>query len=339
MDEHSQQQRSEDAAPPDDRLHEGAPAAPAADASSSARTAARRGRGRPPKGKGREKSETSSTEARPRRSTRRSRSAGGRSAERSTADSSVGGGSIRDSAHDRPRGDEIRTGGGYFQIRGWSTAPGDNEEEGPPRQRRKVRWSYEDGSTYVGEALDEKRDGQGTLTRHGGVRDGVFKNGKFDEGTATNVQWGDPCRYTGQIVGGKMNGTGKVTLDDGGEFEGTFVDSRLDKGMAKNMKLQYTKLQFLPDGWTYTGQMAGGDLNGTGMVTSADGDVYEGVFVDGFLNGRGKITHYEGGELKGTFVDGYIHAGTAENVKCLTNDDIYTGQIVDGQPTVSRTTW
>ncbi|EJK71760.1 hypothetical protein THAOC_06769 [Thalassiosira oceanica] len=133
----------------------------------------------------------------------------------------------------------------------------------PPRQRQKVQWSYVDGSTYVGEALDGKRDGQGTLIHHGGVWNGVFKNGKFDEGTATNVKWGDDCRYT---------------------------------GMAKNMKVA-----FLKDGYTYTGQMAGGDLNGTGTVTSADGDVYEGVFVDGFLNGRGKITHYDGGELKGTF--------------------------------------
>ncbi|EJK57142.1 hypothetical protein THAOC_22847, partial [Thalassiosira oceanica] len=123
-------------------------------------------------------------------------------------------------------------------------------------RQRKVQWSYVDGSTYVGEALDEKRDGQGTLTRHGGVRDGVFKNGKFDEGTATNVKCGSD--------GGKLNGTGKITLADGGEFEGTFVNNRFDKGMAKNMKLK-----FLNDGFTYTGQMAGGGLNGTGTVTSS----------------------------------------------------------------------
>ncbi|EJK58496.1 hypothetical protein THAOC_21371, partial [Thalassiosira oceanica] len=49
MDGHPQQQSSEDAPPPDGLLDEGASSA--AYASSTARTAARRGRGRPPKGK------------------------------------------------------------------------------------------------------------------------------------------------------------------------------------------------------------------------------------------------------------------------------------------------
>ncbi|EJK50891.1 hypothetical protein THAOC_29997 [Thalassiosira oceanica] len=230
MDGHPPQQSSDDTPPPDDRLDEDAPAA--TDASSTARTAPRRGRRkgwRKDKGK-----DTSSTRDPPRRSKRMSRGAGGRSAE--STGSSGGGESIRDSAHDRPRGDEIRTGESYFQRRG-SRAPRDNEEEEPPRQRQKVQWSYVDGSTYVGEALDGKRDGQGTLIRHGGVWDGVFKNGKFEEGTATNVKWNDDCRYTGLIVGGKLNGTGKITFADGGEFEGTFVDNRQNKGMAKNIRL------------------------------------------------------------------------------------------------------
>ena len=65
----------------------------------------------------------------------------------------------------------------------------------------------------------------------------------------------------------------------------------------------------------------------------------EGNFVGGYLNGPGTLTYADGGMIKGTFVDGYIDAGMAENVKCVTSDDIYTGEIVDGQPTVSRTTW
>ncbi|EJK46561.1 hypothetical protein THAOC_34765 [Thalassiosira oceanica] len=84
-------------------------------------------------------------------------------------------------------------------------------EEGPPRQRRKVQWSYVEGSTYVGEALDEKRDGHGMLTRHGGVRYGVSKNGKFDKGTATNVKWSDDCRYTGQCWAGSASLYGLCT--------------------------------------------------------------------------------------------------------------------------------
>ncbi|EJK59817.1 hypothetical protein THAOC_19915, partial [Thalassiosira oceanica] len=88
----------------------------------------------------------------------------------------------------------------------------------------------------------------------------------------------------------------------------------------------------------HEGVFVNGCLNGRGKVTAAT-FTEEGNFVGGELNGPGTLTYADGGELKGTFVDGYIHAGTAENVKCLTSNDIYTGKIVDGQPTGSRTTW
>ncbi|EJK73929.1 hypothetical protein THAOC_04425 [Thalassiosira oceanica] len=77
MDGHPPQQSSDDTPPPDDRLDEDAPAA--TDASSTSRTAPRRGRRkgwRKDKGK-----DTSSTRDPPRRSKRMSRGAGGRSAE------------------------------------------------------------------------------------------------------------------------------------------------------------------------------------------------------------------------------------------------------------------
>ncbi|EJK64622.1 hypothetical protein THAOC_14626, partial [Thalassiosira oceanica] len=306
MDGHPPQQSSDDTPPPDDRHDEDAPAA--TDASSTARTAPRRGRRkgwRKDKGK-----DTSSTKV-PRRSTRRSLNGGGRSSERSTAGSSGGGGSIRDSAHDRPRGDEIRTGESYFNIRRWSSAPRDNEEEEPPRQRRKVQWSYVDGSTYVGEALYEKRDGQGTLTRHGGVCDGVFKNGQFDEGTATNVKWSDDCRYTGQIVGGKMNGNGKITFADGWEFEGTFVDNSLREGKKTFHDV------------TMEGVFGNNGLPGPGKVTFDDGEVHEGAFEKGGLHGPGKITFTDGCEIEGDFAHGELVQGTITNAE-LANGGTYT---------------
>ncbi|EJK68556.1 hypothetical protein THAOC_10251 [Thalassiosira oceanica] len=190
--------QQQDAPPPEDRRDEGAPVA--TDASSTARTTARRGRGRPPKGrskgndpsstlvprrssrstarttarrgrgrppKGRSKGNDPSSTLVPRRSSRRSRSADGHSAERSTAGRSGGGGSIQDSAHDRPRGDGIRSGAGYFRTRG-SHARGDNEGEGPPRRRQKVQWSYPNGDTYLENALGDKRHGNGKVTLTGG---------------------------------------------------------------------------------------------------------------------------------------------------------------------------
>ncbi|EJK43768.1 hypothetical protein THAOC_37755, partial [Thalassiosira oceanica] len=224
MDRHSQQQSSEDASPPDDRLDEGAPAV--TDASPTARTASSGGQGQGcPSGQWKP---TSSTEA-PRCSGRRSRSAGTRSVEHSTAGSSGGGGSIIwDSAHDKTRGKDVHTGTGDFQIRG-SRARGD-DKEGPPQQRRKAA----------------------------GVREeGVFVNDDdLVKGTATNMKLKNGARYTGQIARGVPNGTGTVIsaeffehgifFVDGflngpnkrtfprGKEEGNFVNGKLDNGTATN---------------------------------------------------------------------------------------------------------
>ncbi|EJK46085.1 hypothetical protein THAOC_35270 [Thalassiosira oceanica] len=198
MDGHPPQQSSDDTPPPDGLLDEGASSA--ADASSTARTAARRGRGRPPKGKGREKSTVA-----PRRSRRRSGSLGEHSAESSsTTGRSGGGGSIRDSAHNPTRGQGVRDGGSFFQIRG-SRARGD-EEDGPRRRRRKVQLEYPDGS-YVGEALGEKRDGRGKVTFANGDREeGIFVDGVLHEGKVTYT---DGHKEEGVFLNGWLHGQGK----------------------------------------------------------------------------------------------------------------------------------
>ena len=114
--------------------------------------------------------------------------------------------------------------------------------------------------------------------------------------------------------------------------EGIFVDDFIHKGKVTCPDPEGLGFE------VHEGVFVDGCLNGHGKVTAATFSE-EGNFVGGELNGPGILTYADGGVLKGTFVDGYIHSGTAENVKCLTSDDIYTGKIVDGQPTVSRTTW
>ena len=43
--------------------------------------------------------------------------------------------------------------------------------------------------------------------------------------------------YTGQIVGGDLNGPGKMTFVDGGELRGNFVNgTKLDEGTATDYK-------------------------------------------------------------------------------------------------------
>ncbi|EJK57636.1 hypothetical protein THAOC_22298, partial [Thalassiosira oceanica] len=409
---------------------------------------------------------------------------------------------IRDSAHDHPRGDEIRTGESYFQRRG-SRAPRDNEEEEPPRQRRRVEWVVYTGQVLGGKLngtgkktlacgivaegvfVDGRLNGRGKRTiAQGAVFEGVFVDGSFREGMKTyadgEVQEGvwvinedgyhrlhgrgkvtlknrimqegvfvDHRLHEGKVtfpnshvdegvfVNKRLHGQGKKTYVDGGVLEGgNFVNGFLDAGTSRNFKRM--------DGGTYTGLLVDGHFH-KGKVTFADGEVlegvfdnnclkgkltfphrevhegvfdkevhegvfrvnndgtlclhgpvkitcdgcyegefangilfqgtstnsrlanggthtgkvtlpdpeglglevHEGVFGDGCLNGHGKVTaatfseegnfvggelngpdiltYADGGVLKGTFVDGHIHAGTAENVKCLTSDDIYTG--------------
>ena len=113
--------------------------------------------------------------------------------------------------------------------------------------------------------------------------------------------------------------------------EGIFVDDSIHKGKVTFPEPEGLGLE------VHEGVFVDGWLNGHGKVTIG---TYreEGNFVGGELNGHGTLTYADGGVLKGTFVDGYIHAGMAKNYKC-DDGNIYTGKIVDGQPTVSRTTW
>ncbi|EJK47452.1 hypothetical protein THAOC_33822 [Thalassiosira oceanica] len=297
---------------------------------------------------GSQRKSTSSTDA-PRRSGRRSLNAGSRSVEHSTAGSSGGGGSIRDSAHDRPRGDEIRTGESYFNIRG-SRARGD-EEDGPPRQKRKVERTYADGSSYNGFVSDGKRDGQGTLTRPGGVREeGVFVNDELIKGTATNMKLKNGARYTGQIAGGVPNGTGTVIsaeftehgiFVDGflhgpgkrtfprGEEEGNFVNGKLDNGT--------TTYSFFHGGHCI-GQIAGGAPNEAGTMTFADSRE-KGIFVNGKLSGQGHKSLGIGWE-NGVYVNGMLHGRGARWLEGgLSEEGEFVNGILHGQGKKRKDRW
>ncbi|EJK64836.1 hypothetical protein THAOC_14387, partial [Thalassiosira oceanica] len=205
-----------------------------------------------------------------------SRGAGGRSAE--STGSSGGGESIRDSAHDRPRGDEIRTGESYFRRRG-SRARGD-EDDGPPPRRRRVEWVV-----YTGQVVGGKLNGTGKKT---------LACGRVDEGV---------------FVDGRLNGRGKRTFAQGAVFEGNFVGGSLREG-----KVTLTDEE---------GVFVDGSLR-EGKKTFADGEVQEGVYginEEGYhrLHGRGKVTSKNGIMQEGVFVDGHLHEGKGMKASLSTN--------------------
>ncbi|EJK45156.1 hypothetical protein THAOC_36243 [Thalassiosira oceanica] len=324
------------------RLHEGAPAA--ADASSSARTAPRRGRGHP---RGQRKA-TSSTEAPrpPRRSTRRSRSAG---------------------------------------FAAWNAA------------LPAVREAAVVFGTLLMTVLTVMRfvPGRATLKNGGGQVRLATTRRRHRPGK------GDKCNgATSDCRGGKLNGTGKITLADGGEFEGTFVDNRLDKGMAKNMKVKGDDCRYKTVSLTMSDRPAGAHrvisswqkINAPKQnfrsapqirvahrwkavftavqryrrrrnqhagrrlhfgalkiksccVTShalarasplfSETVLYTGQIVGDKLNETGKITLANGGEFEGNFVDSILDKGMAKNVKLKVSDGwlygcTYTGQMAGG---------
>ena len=71
-----------------------------------------------------------------------------------------------------------------------------------------------DKGVYVGEEIDGKRHGQGTVTYSNGKKYvGEFKNGKkHGQGTQT---WSDGDKYEGEHKDGKKDGQGTYTWADG----------------------------------------------------------------------------------------------------------------------------
>ncbi len=77
--------------------------------------------------------------------------------------------------------------------------------------------------------------------------------------------------------------------DNGGVYEGTFVDGRQHgEGTYR-----------LPNGYEYTGQWVEGRIEGEGRATYPDGSVYEGAFVAGRPQGKGRITYRRRRQLRG----------------------------------------
>ncbi len=116
-----------------------------------------------------------------------------------------------------------------------------------------------DKGVYVGEEIDGKRHGQGTVTYSNGKKYvGEFKNGKkHGQGTQT---WSDGDKYVGEHKDGKKDGQGTYTWSDGSKYVGEFKK---------------------------------GKRHGKGVSTALDGQrwntLYEGEWEKGKFHGQGKL--------------------------------------------------
>jgi len=167
-----------------------------------------------------------------------------------------------------------------------------------------------DKGVYVGEEIDGKRHGQGTVTYSNGKKYvGEFKNGKkHGQGTQT---WSNGKKYVGEFKNGKRNGQGTMTYSDGRKYVGGVKNGRWHgKGVSTALDGQrwYT---------LYDGEWKKGKKHGQGklVVTKIDDD--------GTLLGKWGIGKWKGLTVIGEFknnrfwnVQSYNDKGEQNTLSC-----------------------
>jgi hypothetical protein len=85
----------------------------------------------------------------------------------------------------------------------------------------------------------------------------------------------------------------------------------------------------LPNGGKYEGEIANGEPNGKGVVKFDDGTIFEGTFIDGVPNGKCKRTSTDGETFEGTFRNGCPHG----KCRCtLANGNYLESMYDEGEP-------
>ena len=159
--------------------------------------------------------------------------------------------------------------------------------------------------TWSGACVDGKASGRGTE---------VFRY--RDHGV-----WKEE-RYVGDMRGGKLNGRGTLTYDNGDRYEGDFVDAkRVGHGTYTHANGDRYEGDFREDqrtgrgsftyhnGGRYEGEFVNGRFQGHGTFTFADGGRYEGEFKGGMANGDGTYTSSTGEVVTGNWSNGCIQQG------------------------------
>ena len=136
---------------------------------------------------------------------------------------------------------------------------------------------------YDGEVLVE---GNAPPVRHGhGVQ--VFSNKSFT--------------YSGEWRRGVMEGSGVLSICDGGSYEGEFRAGEMEgQGLRR-----------WASGASYSGEFHMGEAHGEGVHIAANGDKYEGAWVAGLRSGQGEMHRIEGSAYGGS--DGGVYCGPFHN--------------------------
>ena len=142
------------------------------------------------------------------------------------------------------------------------------------------RITADDGASYVGQAVDGKRQGLGVLEFKDGDRQaGEWKNNILNGLGIERLN--DGLRYEGQWNTGLPAGLGVREKPGSERAEGNFAVGRLE-GLGMRRVLSEPTM-------TQTGEFQGDTLNGLGVETLAKGERYEGTFRAGKRHGYGQL--------------------------------------------------
>ena len=142
------------------------------------------------------------------------------------------------------------------------------------------RVSGDDGSTYVGQVADGKRDGLGVLE----FKDGDRQAGEWKDNVLNGLgieHLSDGPRYEGQWRNGLPAGLGLRDKPGAERAEGNFASGRLE-GLGTRRVLSGPTM-------TQTGEFKSDALDGPGVETLANGERYEGSFRAGKRHGYGQV--------------------------------------------------
>lgn len=130
---------------------------------------------------------------------------------------------------------------------------------------------FGEGSTYDGDLVDSKKDGEGIWV------------------------WSDGTRYEGEFKDDMLHGMGIRQLSDGSVYSGNYVyDARHGEGTL-----------LFPNGDIYIGNFENDVFSGKGSYQWAEsGDLYEGDFENNAIHGEGTFTWAAGRRYTGYFENG-----------------------------------
>ena len=159
------------------------------------------------------------------------------------------------------------------------------------------RLTYDDGSSYIGQSAEGKRQGLGVADLKGGERQAGEWTADRLNGLGT-VRLADDTRYSGQWRDGQSTGTGLRERPGVDRSEGLFTDGQLDgPGVRRTFGTPDT---------VQAGKWQAGALDGPGVETIGDRERYEGEFRAGKRHGHGVVVGADGTAKPGRWEDGKL---------------------------------